>query len=243
MTNKLYGLILAGGRGERLRPLTNDRPKPMVEIMGIPIIEYQVRWMKSHGITDVVFLCGYLGQKIFDHFWDGSNFEITAHYSYEDSPLGRGGAVKKGFSIIPDKISTVLVTNGDVLTNQNLDTMLNFHVTKSSTATVMTVPHPNRYGLVESDNSGNIIKFSEKGNLPIYINSGIYFFERSICDLLPDIGDHETKTFPELVKSPKISSFSSNAFWKSIETQKDLSEVADKVKTGKISLKPLNRKC
>ena len=80
MTNKLYGLILAGGRGERLRPLTNDRPKPMVEIMGIPIIEYQVSWMKSQGITDVVFLCGYRGEKIFDHFGDGSDFEITAHY-------------------------------------------------------------------------------------------------------------------------------------------------------------------
>jgi|TARA_B100001971_G_scaffold210567_1_gene236326 NDP-sugar pyrophosphorylase family protein len=242
MTNKLYGLILAGGRGERLRPLTNDRPKPMVEIMGIPIIEYQVSWMKSQGITDVVFLCGYLGEKIFAHFGDGSDFEITAHYSYEDNPLGRGGAVKKGFSMIPNEITTVLVTNGDVLSNQNLDTLLDFHVTRSSTATVMTVLHPNRYGLVESDSSGNIIKFSEKGNLPIYINSGIYFFERSICNLLPDIGDHETTTFPKLVKSRKISSFSSNAFWTSIETQKDLIEIAAKIKTGKVSLKPLKRK-
>ena len=208
MTNKLYGLILAGGRGERLRPLTNDRPKPMVEIMGIPIIEYQVSWMKSQGITDVVFLCGYLGEKIFDHFGDGSDFEITAHYSYEDSPLGRGGAVKKGFSMIPNEITTVLVTNGDVLSNQNLDTLLDFHVTRSSTATVMTVLHPNRYGLVESDSSGNIIKFSEKGNSSSgWINNGHYILKKNIFHGLSGNFSIEYDVFPKLAEKNRLGVF------------------------------------
>ena len=84
----MFALILAGGKGERLRPLTDTIPKPMVPICGKPILEHQVNWLKSGGVTDVIFLGGYRWEAIKDHFGDGNDFGITAHYSLEDSPLG-----------------------------------------------------------------------------------------------------------------------------------------------------------
>ena len=92
----MYALILAGGKGERLRPLTDTLPKPMVPVCGKPILEHQVEWLKRGGVTDVVFLAGYRADAIQEHFGDGSAFGINAHYSVEDSPLGRGGAIKAG---------------------------------------------------------------------------------------------------------------------------------------------------
>jgi len=94
MADRFFALSIAGGRGVRLRPLTDNRPKPMVEVAGKPILSYQVDWMRSQGVTDVVFLCGYKGEMIREYFGDGSGHGIAAHYSFEESPLGRGGAMK-----------------------------------------------------------------------------------------------------------------------------------------------------
>ena len=116
----MFALILAGGKGERLRPLTDSLPKPMVPVCGKPILEHQVTWLKAGGVTDVVFLGGYRWEAIKDHFGDGKDFGINAHYSVEDSPLGRGGAIKAGFPMIPDTENTVAVLNGDVLTAETL---------------------------------------------------------------------------------------------------------------------------
>ena len=148
MNNRFYALSIAGGRGERLRPLTDDRPKSMVEIDGKPIIKYQMDWMKSHGVTDVVFLCGYKATVIQNYIGDGSQHGITAHYSLEDSPLGRGGALKQGLHMIPENIETVLVANGDVLTNQPLDPIIKLHERSGAMGTIMLVPYPSQYGVV-----------------------------------------------------------------------------------------------
>ena len=110
MSDQFFALAIAGGRGERLRPLTDSVPKPMISLNGRPMISYQVEWMRSQGVTDVVFLCGYLGNVIKDYFGDGRKFGINAHYSFEDKPLGRGGAVRKGMSLVPSDSGTVLVT-------------------------------------------------------------------------------------------------------------------------------------
>ena len=97
----MYALILAGGKGERLRPLTDTVPKPMVPVHGQPILWHQIEWLKTGGVTDVVFLAGYRWQVIKDFFGDGRNFGIRAHYSVEDTPLGRGGSDKAGFPTGP----------------------------------------------------------------------------------------------------------------------------------------------
>ena len=131
-------------------------------------------------------------------------------------------------------VERFLVTNGDVLTTQSLNPIIKMHSKNLSTATVMAVAYPSQYGIIESQENGLIKKFSEKSRIPFFINGGIYIFERSIYNLLPEIGDHEVSTFPKLVKDKKISAYYSNNFWTSIETYKDLQEVQEKFKTGKI---------
>lgn len=236
MAERFFALSIAGGRGERLRPLTDNRPKPMVEINGKPIIGYQVDWMRSQGVTDVVFLCGYKGEMIQDYFGDGSAHGITAHYSFEDSPLGRGGALKQGLSLVPDDAESVLVANGDVITNQPLDPMTELHAKSGAIGTMMLVPYPSQYGVVESDDQDVVTQFIEKGSLPFWINAGVYIFDRQIESLLPDIGDHETTTFQDLAKQGKLSAYHSRMMWTSIESPKDLSDITDQIRDGRLEL-------
>ena len=120
----MYALILAGGKGERLRPLTDTLPKPMVPVGGKPILAHQVEWLQAIGVTDVVFLAGYRWEVIRDHFGDGRKFGIQAHYSIEDSPLGRGGAIRKGFPLVPETDRSVMVLNGDVITSESPKALL-----------------------------------------------------------------------------------------------------------------------
>ena len=86
MGKSFYALTIAGGRGERLRPLTDSVPKPMIQLNGRPMISYQVEWMRGQGVTDVIFLCGYMGEAVQDYFGDGSKFGVNAHYSLEETP-------------------------------------------------------------------------------------------------------------------------------------------------------------
>ena len=236
MNDPFFALSIAGGRGERLRPLTDNRPKPMVEINGKPIIGYQVDWMRAQGVTDVVFLCGYMGEMIQDYFGDGTEHGITAHYSFEESPLGRGGAIKQGLSLVPKDARYVLVANGDVITNQPLAPIAKLHEKTGAMGTIMLVQYPNQYGVVESDDQNVVTRFIEKGSLPFWINAGVYLFDRQIESLLPDIGDHETTTFQDLAKQGRLAAYRSEMAWTSIESAKDLSDITNQIREGRLTL-------
>ncbi|MCH7841510.1 MAG: nucleotidyltransferase family protein [Chloroflexi bacterium] len=230
----MYALILAGGKGERLRPLTDTLPKPMVQVRGKPILEHQVAWLKSGGVTDVVFLAGYRWEAIKDHFGDGKAFGVNAHYSVEDSPLGRGGAIKAGFPKVPGNEETVAVLNGDIITAETLDNLSAYHRERRSAnpshlATIMVVPMVSPYGLVDMDESGTVTGFREKVEMEHWINAGIYLFERSIAAELPDLGDHETETFPRLAKAGRLAAMRSRRFWRSVDSFKDLREAEEHV--------------
>ena len=112
----MYALIIAGGAGERLRPLTDDRPKPMIPVGDKPILQRQIEWLRGEGVTNFVLLCGYRANVIQEHFGDGSRFDVSIDYSFEDEPLGRGGALRKGFALVPDSEDTVIATNGAGMT-------------------------------------------------------------------------------------------------------------------------------
>ena len=228
----MYALILAGGMGERLRPLTDTLPKPMVPVCGQPILWHQVQWLKRAGVTDVVFLVGYKWQSIQDFFGDGTQFGIRAQYSVEDSPLGRGGAIRRGFSLVPEEVQSAIILNGDVITDEEPDTVLaNFQEKKSAdpshTATIMVVPMVSPYGLVDVDSQMEVVGFREKVELPYWINAGVYVFDRSIVPQLPELGDHEVETFPQLAQAGKISALKSQAFWRSVDSFKDLREAEE----------------
>lgn len=228
----MYALILAGGKGERLRPLTDTLPKPMVPLCGKPILAHQVEWLKAGGVTDVVFLAGYRWEAIQDYFGDGRDFGVRVHYSVEDSPLGRGGAIKNGFPLVPEEDQLVLALNGDVVTSEILDNILSRHREKkqsnpSHLATIMVVPMVSPYGLVDMGQGDDVVGFREKVEIPYWINAGVYVFDRNIFSELPELGDHETDTFPRLAQDGKISAYRSRAFWRSVDSFKDLQEAEE----------------
>ena len=224
MSDRFYALTIAGGRGERLRPITDNLPKPMVPLNGRPMLSYQVDWMRRQGVTDVVFLCGYLGNTIEEYFGDGSDAGITAHYSFEDKPMGRGGAVRKGMSQIPESSGPVLVTNGDNVTDLDLSELRELHEANDSLVTAMLTPYISPYGTVDTEENGIVSRFVEKGRLPLWINAGVYLFDRSVETSLPEIGDHETTLFQELAATGKMSGLRSEAMWLTIDSQKDIAE-------------------
>ena len=232
----MFALILAGGKGERLRPLTDSLPKPMVPVCGKPILEHQVEWLKAGGVTDVVFLSGYRAEVIETYFGNGNDFGINAHYSVEDSPLGRGGAIKQGFLKVPETEETVAVLNGDIITTETLDNMSARHrdrkaVNPSHMATIMVVPMVSPYGLVDMDGSGTVTGFREKVEMDHWINGGIYLFDRSIAAEMPDLGDHETETFPRLAEAGQLAALRSRSFWRSVDSFKDLREAEEHVRS------------
>lgn len=228
----MYALILAGGKGERLRPLTDTVPKPMINLCGRPILWHQVRWLREAGVTDVVFLVGHLADAVRDYFGDGSDYGVRAHYSREDTPLGRGGALRQGLASLPRNDSPVIATNGDVITDASLaDLIADYDARRrlnpSHCATLLTVPMTSPYGIVDTGADGIVDQFREKAVLPYAINGGVYVLHPGIRDLLPELGDHETTTFPALAAAGRMSAVSTDAFWRSVDSPKDLREAEE----------------
>jgi len=151
----LLAAILAGGFGKRLRPFTEEYPKPMIPVAGKPLLEYQIEWLKKHGFNEIVLLVGYKKEKIIEHFGSGSRYGVRITYVVEDEPLGTGGAIKNAEHIL-SKEDVFLVLNGDILTNLN-PLLLVEKVEKSNLlAAIATIPLPSPYGILELD--GDMVK-------------------------------------------------------------------------------------
>ena len=228
----MYALILAGGKGERLRPLTDTMPKPMVPLDGKPILWRQVRWLRAAGVTDVVFLVGHLAKVVKDYFGDGREHGIRAHYSCERVPLGRGGALRQGMALLPPGDAPVIATNGDIVTDASLAELLADYEARrianpAHLASILTVPMTSPYGIVDTDSAGLVRDFREKAPLPYTVNGGVYVLHPAIRELLPEVGDHETATFPELAAAGRMSAVLTGAFWRSVDSPKDLQDASE----------------
>ncbi len=228
----MYALILSGGRGERLRPLTDNLPKPMVPVGGKPILQRQAEWLVEAGVTDIVFLAGYCWQAIRDHFQDGEANGFRAHYRIEDSPLGRGGAIRQGMLDLPYGEGPLIVTNGDIVTDLPLsDLLVGYNQATSANpdhmATITVVPFRSPYGIVDLNDSDGVTGFREKVELPFWINAGIYVMRRDIEPLLPALGDHEVETFPALAEQGRLSALRYRGYWTSVDSFKDLREAEE----------------
>ena len=240
----MYALILAGGMGERLRPLTDSIPKPLVPLNGNPILWHQVEWLKQAGVTNVIFLVGYRWEMVREYFGDGSKFGIKPVYSVETKPLGRGGAIRSGMAHVPEDEKTVMVLNGDIITEQDPNPLLTHFAAKKETspehlASIMVVPMVSPYGVVDLNDDSNVVGFREKVQMPYWINAGVYVFDRSIGPLMPELGDHEVLTFPSLAEQGRISAYQSHSFWRSIDSFKDLREAEEFVKEAEAAAEPL----
>ena len=221
-------VILAGGLGKRLRPLTSDRPKPMIQINNTPIIELQVKWLKKFGITEIIVLVGHLREKIKHHLADGEKFGVNISYIEENVPLGTGGALKNAKDHIiknGNSDSGFFVINGDILTN--LDP---FTISEKGSMTLALVPMKSTFGIVET-NGDLVSKFIEKPSIEdMWINAGVYYFSNEIFDYLPDKGNLETVTLPMLVEKQKLKAKKfSNNYWRSIDSHKDVDEASQEI--------------
>ncbi len=179
----MKAVVMAGGEGSRLRPLTIRRPKPMVPIAGKPVMEHILHLLKRHGITDVVITVQYLASSIEDYFGNGSQLDMHITYSREDVPLGTAGSVKNAEEQLTEPF---LVISGDALTDYDLTDLIKYHHEKKSLATLLLahVPNPLEYGVIITNEDGHITQFLEKPSwgevFSDTINTGIYVLDPKI---------------------------------------------------------------
>lgn len=224
----MKGLILAGGKGTRLRPLTVFTPKPIVPVVNKPFLLYQIEVLKRSGITDITLSLSYQPDKIEAALNDVSELGVSINFITEPSPMGTGGAYRFAASSVPD---TTVVFNGDILTDCDLSKLIEFHKSRGSQATIALVPieDPSRYGLVSTEGDGRILEFLEKpkpeelGRISTNnINAGLYVLEPSILDLIPE-GENrsfEYNVFPEMLEKqiPFYGYVLNKEYWRDIGT-------------------------
>ncbi len=229
-------MILAGGYGKRLRPLTLEVPKPLVKVAGKPVMFYQLEWLKYYGINEVVILAGYLKEKIIETIGSGSKFGLSVSYVIEDDPLGTGGALRNAAHMLR-KDETIIVINGDILTNLDPNRLIEkLESEKDLVAVIGSVPLRSPYGILDIDEEKMLIRgFKEKPILREYwINAGVYAFRPNIVDYLPEKGDIEKTTFPELAENRMLGTVKYDTppyYWRSIDTHKDLEEAAKELES------------
>ncbi|MGH7716882.1 MAG: sugar phosphate nucleotidyltransferase [Vulcanimicrobiaceae bacterium] len=197
-------MVLVGGEGTRLRPLTYGTPKPMIPIMGVPFLELMLRRIKDAGIEHAILASGYLPDAISSYFGDGSGLGLRLTYVVEESPMGTAGAIK---NVEQHIVGPFFVFNGDVLTSLDLRAMIAFHEKRRGMGALhlITVEDPSAFGAVVHDNTGRITAFVEKppkGTSPSNdVNAGTYLLEREILDHIPAgrAVSIERETFPTVI--------------------------------------------
>ena len=239
----MKGLILAGGKGTRLRPLTLNTPKPIVPVANAPFLLYQIDLMRSAGISEVILSLSYQPRKIEDLLKDGTDYGIGIRYAVEGTPLGTGGAFKNAEEHID---STTVVFNGDVLTDLDLAAVIARHRKTNAVATIVLTPveNPSAYGLVETETDGAVRRFIEKpGPNEITcntINAGVYVLEPSVLRYMPKDEPYsfERGLFPTLLeRNEKVGSFVHDKYWIDIGTPKKYLEVHHDILAGKFASK------
>jgi mannose-1-phosphate guanylyltransferase len=237
----MQAIILAGGLGTRLRPLTLETPKPMLDVAGKPHLEYQVDWLRKNGITDIVFCLGYRWHHVAKYFEDGVKFGVNISYSVEKDPLGTAGAVKNAENLL--RFSTCnmfLVTNGDILTNIDITKLIDAHKTYGAEITLALTPvdDPKGYGVVDISSFGLISAFMEKPVNPPsnYINAGIYVLDRKVLNHIPKGGFtmFESMIFPTFASRGKVFGLKyPNSYWLDIGTHEHYTQANNDVKNLK----------
>lgn len=228
-------LILAGGRATRLRPYSDHAPKAMVPVAGAPIICHQLLWLAAHGVTSVTVSCGYQAERICQYVEDGARFGIVVRYTIEEEPLGRGGGLKFAARQLADPDAPFLALNGDVISTCSLSDLAGYHRGHGEPATVALSPYRSQWGVADLDDANRIRGFVQSPELPYWINAGIYAFDPSVIDLLPDRGDHEDSTFPALAREGHMVGYRISGYWRGIDTPKDVLEASRELtKAGRV---------
>ncbi len=214
----MKAVIMAGGKGTRLMPLTKDIPKPMVKIIDKPVLEHTIELLKKHKITEIAITLGYMPERIIDYFGDGKKWNVDITYFIEDTPLGTAGSVKRTHNFVSDDF---LVMSGDAYTEINITKAIRFHHAKESIFTLVAQPHQNPIGLgtLEIDINNRVSAFIEKPKnvVPSLINTGIYIINKSVINLIPEgFYDFGKQLIPKL--KDKVCAYVDYAYWSDIGT-------------------------
>ena len=212
----MKAIILAGGRGKRLRPITDYVPKPLIPIKNIPIIEWQIKYLKKYGVSEIIICSGYKSEMI-ENYLNNKKLGIKITYSVENRPLGTGGAIKQASKKIKD--NSFLVINGDIITNIDLKKLL------KKENSIAAIQLKTKFGILQTDGN-KIIKFDEKKEIKdTWMNAGIYYLGKEILKDLPKIGDIEKSLFPDYAKKGKLNTVKfTNSEWYSVDSFKDMEE-------------------
>ncbi len=225
-------ILLVGGQGTRLRPLTIATPKPMLEVAGLPVTVHQIQRLRDAGIERVVLGTSYRAEVFSDGLGDGSHLGVEIAYAVEDEPLGTGGAIRHAANLLTSGADDpVAVLNGDVLSGVDYAALIAGHVAADAAVTLhlTRVSDPRRYGLVPTDPHGRVLEFREKPTTPEeivtdQINAGCYVFRRSVIDMIPAdrVVSVERETFPHLLAADElVRGVVDDAYWLDLGTPQD----------------------
>jgi mannose-1-phosphate guanylyltransferase len=242
----MQAVILVGGKGTRLRPLTADRPKPLVPVVDRPFLGHALEWVARHGLTDVVLCCGYRSDAVVAAIGDGSAFGVRVTWVFEPEPRGTAGALKMAEEHLEDRF---VLINGDVLTDMDLTAQIRAHEETGARATLALVPvdDPSAYGLVRLEEDGRVRGFLEKPKPEEIdtdlISAGAYVLERDVLDLIP--ADREVsierEVWPRLVGRGLFGFVHRGAYWMDIGTPQRYVEGVGDVLSGAVRTATLDR--
>lgn len=215
-------VVLVGGPGERLRPITDTTPKAMVEVHGKPLLEWILEWLLENDVRRIVLGVAYLKEKIIDHFKDGGRYGADITYSHHTAE----GGTAEGFRLAISRHmedETFFALNGDQITDLDLRDLGDFHLRYNPMATIAVTSPPCPYGHVESDENDAITGFKEKPQCPIAVcSTGVYVFNKSILPHLPETGDIEKTTFPNLARLRRLKKYFHDGYFITVNTYRDL---------------------
>ncbi len=222
----MKAVILAGGKGTRLRPFTYAVPKPLLPVNQKPMIEHIINSLKNYGITDIIITLGYLGYQIRNYFGDGSNFGVNITYSEEEKSLGTAGCLAPIKDMLKD--DTFLLMAGDNLTNLNFNEFLEFHKMKGGVGTIALVEIDTKieFGVADLDENQNIVRFKEKPVYKNYASTMIYALEPEVLDYIHEGMDFAKELFPKLLENgKKIYGYVFNDLWVDVGRISDYEKV------------------
>ncbi|MBG0828041.1 NDP-sugar synthase [Planomonospora sp. ID67723] len=223
---ELEAILLVGGQGTRLRPLTLGTPKPLLPTAGVPFLAHQLAQARAAGVRRIVFATSYRAEMFREAFGDGSRFGLTLEYMTEETPLGTGGAIRNAAEALtcgPD--APVVVLNGDILSGHDIADQVAWHVGRGAAVTLhlTEVDDPSRFGCVPTDDEGRVTAFLEKTPNPVTnrINAGCYVFTRSVIDSIPEgeVVSVERETFPGLIEAGAlVLGYADASYWLDVGT-------------------------
>jgi mannose-1-phosphate guanylyltransferase len=241
----MQAIVLVGGEGTRLRPVTDTVPKPALTLVDRPFLAYMIEWLAAHGVTEAVLACGFLPDRLREALGDGEHAGVKLTYVVEPDRRGTAGAIRFAAEALGDRLEDrFLALNGDVLTDLDLTGLLAAHEEHGAQATIGLYPveDSSAYGLVACDTAGAVLAFTEKSGEPVpgQINAGAYVLERSVLDLIP-AGEEfsiEREVFPRLI-GEGLCALCLDGYWMDIGTPERYLQATWDILEGRVETKVL----